>query len=614
MDLKKIMKKHKSKLILILSVAFCVLIIFLLYIFVIKGYITFHQMEDKLLTTAKDYYEEVKSELPKKNGDVSTVTLETLYKFNWLDALHIPGKKDLCSTNSWVKVIKEDDEYKYYTYLSCGKYQSKTDHEGPKMELNGDSTIVLDLNTPYQELGVKSVKDNKDKNISVNQVVIDTSKLDTSKVGSYEVTYTIEDKLKNKTTLTRIVQVNHYLRQEVVAKTDESNIFKGNIDNNYVWYSGFLWRIMYLSDNDIRLVTDEPVSTLMVGHLITDYMNSDMVKWLNDYFKKHLNDNENIIKRDNEWIVNKMDNVDEMQTINLDIGTITLNDYQNSFANNDTYMNQMSSYALLSYKLHEHYAYNQVNYIERQQANSYQRTSFEMKQYRDYTPMHVRPVIAIEKDSLVYSGEGTKDNPYQLTSMVNESKELNKHTSGEYVLFSNLLWRIVHVNENGTTRLVLNQNIFENGESKLIHYFDNNGNTKFNPSQEGNIGYYLNNDFIHRLNEDKIEYSEFDITNNNFHYGYEGLKKDYISAKIGTISLGEMFTTQPSYMPNPVWIMNGWKTPSVGFILNGYVAFSESNFNYYSKSKTVARPVINLKSDVQIVSGSGTSLDPYVVK
>lgn len=573
-------------------------------------------MEDKLLATAKDYYQELKSELPKKNGDVSMVTLDTLYKFNWLDALHIPGKKDLCNTDSWVKVIKEDDDYKYYTYLSCGKYQSKTDHEGPIMELNGDATIVLDLNTPYQELGVKSVKDKKDKNVSSNQVVIDTSKVDTSKVGTYEVTYTVEDKLKNKTTLTRVVQVNHYLRQEIVAKTDESNIFKGNIDNNYVWYSGFLWRIMYLSDNDIRLVTDEPVSTLMAAYKITNYMDSDMIKWLNGYFKEHLNDVEGIIKSGNSWTVNKIEDINQREELTLDIGSITLDDYNNSLANDDTYLNQLNSYALLAYEAYqsEKSRYNAVKFMERTDSIVYQRVPFKMKDYKDYTPLQIRPVMVIDRNSLIYGGNGTKDSPYLLTNKENTSANLNDHGSGEYVKFSDLLWRIVHINEDGTTRLVLNQNVFENGTTQLAHVFDTNNNVNFLPDQEGNIGYFLNHVFTNRLNSDKINYTNFDTTSFDLHEGYLGLKKDFITAQVGTITLGEMFSVQPSYMMSPVWLMNGYKSIQAGFILNGYVTYSEPNFNYYRQNKTVARPVINLKSDVSIVSGKGTMLDPYVVK
>jgi len=228
--------------------------------------------------------------------------------------------------------------------------------------------------------------------------------------------------------------------------------------------------------------------------------------------------------------------------------------------------------------------------------------------------MHIRPVIVIDKDTLVYDVIGTKDNPYILTNKKNDSKILNEHMSGEYVIFSNLLWRIVHINKNGTTRLVLNQDIYENGASQLIHVFDQSTNLTFSSDKEGNIGYFLNHEFIKRLNEDKLDYAKFDITSFVFDNGYDGLGKDFIDTKIGTVTMGEILATQPSYAPNPVWLMNGFGKSYAGFVLNGYVTYSNPNFNFYTFNKTVARPVINLKSDVEIISGSGTVNNPYRVK
>lgn len=577
-------------------------------------------MEKDLLTVAHDYYQENATDLPKKNGDVSTVLLDTLYKNNWIDALYIPGKKDVCDANSWVKVIKEDDEYKYYTYLSCGKYESKTDHVGPNIELNGDSTIVLDINTPYQELGVKSVVDDTDKNITNDKVVIDTSKVDTSKVGSYFVTYTVEDKLKNKTTITRTVQVNHYLRQEIIARTDESNIFKGNVDNNYVWYAGFLWRIMYLTDDDIRLVTDEPASTLKVSYKGKTYSKDEiyMLEWLNDYFKNHLNDVENIIKTDNKWKVNQIKDDSQSEEITMDVGSVTIYDYNQSLVDGNTYLNQIDSYALLSLRqAYEDYMKLVVRIPTRLDILDVNSKAFELKEEIEDNAVHIRPVIVIDKNSLVYDGDGTKGNPYLLTNKINESKILNEHHTGEYVEFSNLLWRIVHINENGTTRLVLNQDIFENGATQLIHPFDSNDEIVFNSEKQGNIGYFLNHEFIGRLNEDKIDFGKFDVSNYDYKMNNERLKTDYIEVKIGNIALGEMFSTQPSYMLNPVWVLNGYnrsKRAYAGFILNGVVNYSEANRYHYQYYQTVVRPVINLKSDVEIIFGTGTVNDPYRVK
>ena len=41
---------------------------------------------------------------------------------------------------------------------------------------------------------------------------------------------------------------------------------KGNLNNNYIWYSGFLWRIMGINaDGTVRLITDENVTAIPWG-------------------------------------------------------------------------------------------------------------------------------------------------------------------------------------------------------------------------------------------------------------------------------------------------------------------------------------------------------------
>ena len=72
------------------------------------------------------------------------------------------------------KVRQEDGEYKYYTYLKCGAISSIVDHDGPKITLNGDDEITIDKGDKYKELGVKSVVDNSDGKLDVNDVVIDS--------------------------------------------------------------------------------------------------------------------------------------------------------------------------------------------------------------------------------------------------------------------------------------------------------------------------------------------------------------------------------------------------------------------------------------------------------
>ena len=205
---KKRKKFDKKKIILIISfvviIVVILLLIWFLYLYPRKVFID----NEKLLEEAGiRYYEINKARLPKDEGRVISVSLNTLVKQKYLEGLYEAYGDNLCDlNNSNVKAVNRNGEYVYYTYLKCGNYESDVDHDGPVITLNGSSDMTISRGDTYKEPGVKSVVDNVDGNIDVSKVII-KGDVDTSTVGTYEVTYTITDSLENKTTVTRNVSV-----------------------------------------------------------------------------------------------------------------------------------------------------------------------------------------------------------------------------------------------------------------------------------------------------------------------------------------------------------------------------------------------------------------------
>lgn len=78
--------------------------------------------------------------------------------------------------------------------------------ELPKIELKGNDPQIVRLDDPYVEAGA-TVTDNKDKNLVAQ---IDSTGVDTSKIGTYYVTYTAIDSDENKREVTREVKVVDY--------------------------------------------------------------------------------------------------------------------------------------------------------------------------------------------------------------------------------------------------------------------------------------------------------------------------------------------------------------------------------------------------------------------
>jgi len=78
-------------------------------------------------------------------------------------------------------------------FTGCISSNDKKDVEAPKIILNGEKELILVLGEEYEELGAM-VTDNVDKNLVV---VIDSSSVDITKAGKYEVTYNVSDAAGN---------------------------------------------------------------------------------------------------------------------------------------------------------------------------------------------------------------------------------------------------------------------------------------------------------------------------------------------------------------------------------------------------------------------------------
>ena len=78
------------------------------------------------------------------------------------------------------------------------------DIEKPKIILNGDNTLYLSIGSKYKELGYSAI-DNCDGDLT--DIVKVDSNLDTSKVGSYEIKYSVTDSSDNITTIKRSIKV-----------------------------------------------------------------------------------------------------------------------------------------------------------------------------------------------------------------------------------------------------------------------------------------------------------------------------------------------------------------------------------------------------------------------
>ncbi|GAB2533894.1 immunoglobulin-like domain-containing protein [Gracilibacillus alcaliphilus] len=115
-------------------------------------------------------------------------------------------------------------ELVYMVQDVAGNQTSKTrvvlvvDKEYPVITLKGDNPLILEVGTDYQEAGAAAT-DNADGDIS-DQIEI-TGSIDTSKIGSYPVTYQVTDHSGNQTEVIRTVEVVDTTVPEITLQGEE---------------------------------------------------------------------------------------------------------------------------------------------------------------------------------------------------------------------------------------------------------------------------------------------------------------------------------------------------------------------------------------------------------
>lgn len=119
-----------------------------------------------------------------------------------------------------------DSKYMLTIKDTCDKHTEKADKEKPQITLNGSSTITINLNDNFVDPGA-TANDKKDGDLTSKIVV--TGKVNTSKAGTYKITYTVEDSAKNKASVTRTVIVKAANNNNESSNRDDDN---NKIDNS----------------------------------------------------------------------------------------------------------------------------------------------------------------------------------------------------------------------------------------------------------------------------------------------------------------------------------------------------------------------------------------------
>lgn len=576
---------------------------------VISPMMKFHDNEKQMINAAKRYFEINSNELPTGKR-IKTLSLSTLYSKSYLENdFYVPYTSNVCDqTDSWVKVRKNNSgEYEYLVYLDCGVLQSSIDHTGPEIKLNGSEEVTIGLGSKYKEEGVKNVVDNTDGKLDVKDVVI-KGNVDTSKVGTYEVEYIAFDSLKNRTSVTRKVNVINNLNSVVKKALNGAKNFTGNPTNNYVRLSNMLYRVYGLdSNNNIILVAAEDVSNVNYTKLN---------EWLNKYYYNHLNDftKKLIVKSKycNMKITDTTTDTTECSgyTDKVNIFVPSVVDVNKAAAGSENFMKTYTmSWVGNSGDDGKAYVTREIFFGED--------FGKSFLSYENDLNFGVRPMFTIKGNISVVSGDGTITNPYSFgdSTPISGGEELNKASTGEYVEISGDLYRVIDV-ENGYTKVIAEESIVNSNDTKIvispgIPVYEFTYDTK----KKGSIGYKINNESSQYI--DTSYFTNHDVSvpiyKKDIIYGSE-VKTEKYKAKVFAPNMYEMFSAQVNlfgHNSHSYWYLNTSKTTLYlsGITDTGVPLNKVSSNVFYG-----IRPCAYIKKSTIITSGKGTRKEPYIIK
>ena len=586
-------KKNKKS---ILSILVIVLVIILgLWVIVIYPLVKFNSNE-KILRKAGERFFQLNANRVPREGEMATVSgitlLDKSYISEALKGAYSGSECDLKS--SWVKVKKVSGELKYYTYLQCGFMSSRVDHKGPDIKLNGKLEMEVERGTDFKDPGIKSVKDNTDGNMDISSVIV-KSDIDTTKVGEYTIVYSAVDSFENKSTVTRKVVVSQSLKQTVLNDTNNEGIYKGMEVNNYIRFSGQLFRIVRLNDDGtVKIVSAEDISQV-------DYNSLD--KWLNDYYYEHLAESSrDFVQERSVWCSDdvgkdKVDSTVDCKTKKnkKNAGLLSINEYNSSLKEGESYLYT-----------------NTINWtsnsLDDKKAWTTRNTFFgQDSKYLEYSVgyhFNVRPSIVLKKDIKIIDGSGTAYDPYDIGDFKTgkPSDALNKRYSGEYVEYAGILYRIVETDGKNAKVIVVN-NISDDK-------FDYGEGNVYNPNKNGNIGYVIENTVSNYI---KTSYfAKHSITvpiyENKSSYSGKKTEKKY-SVKFSSPNLYDMYSSSVI----PTWYINSSKKKNVLYLSsdNGTVYY-DTDDDYLTRFANL-RFTAYFKKGISIKGGKGTMEEPYTV-
>ena len=510
------------------------------------------------------------------------------------------------------------------------------------------------------------------------------------------------------------IKVNGTIVNKVIGTKAEKQTIK-----NWVWFSGQLWQVLETTDNYVKLITSNSVTSISYGATST-WSTSWARKWLNEIDSNSNQDGifyNNLSRKDllldGNFCLDEPTSVTEVvyvidgetrskvtaftpintcSSIASDkVGLMTFEDYVyslngvdgitgalgNSYIDVDEVDWTMTKYTVGGVTTKTwHTYYKNPSHIERAFYNT-----------NDFGKA-VRPVIYLSSNLKIVENSsndyGTINNPFKIIGDDNNLKatSLSGVTIGSYIYLdesnnpytvtteyvtdninyaydkTKVRYRVIGINSDGTVRVErtdilrnLPSSISTNSDWIIPYFYKANlcdsvagvftecryhcyyestfGNDSYAYTDGENIGYYLNNTvngyytWLSQSVKNNVIITNWnlpisahanDYATSLFNFDYSGTfpttrtNDGVVSAYVGLPTWGDMFTGNDINVT--YWYINRYGVTSTRY---NSVITANGNTWTYNTSDTIAavRPILTLKADIRIISGDGTTSNPY---
>lgn len=276
---------------------------------------------------------------------------------------------------------------------------------------------------------IKELSEYNDDNCSADVYV---------ELNNGEYIYSTYLNCKNYTTDTFVSYITN--NEPVVTSKDglykygNDLIYRGENVNNYIEFSGILWRILRINeDNTIRIILDKAYEKenwddrYNINKDDTVGINDFEVSRMKDYLIDFGNDDDYIAPDLKKYIVaknvciDKMDNLDFSNIASIQCNNYSTDKYQFSLiqlqeyfvASLDQNCNSINSESCENYNYLSSGRYWTITPFASENSKVFT-TGTATKAVDAYYTYNIRPVINLSRHVLYKSGDGTKQNPYKI--------------------------------------------------------------------------------------------------------------------------------------------------------------------------------------------------------